>query len=222
MGSDAQYLAGLWLDSFSEGLAWSWFKGSTAEESLESRAVRQTVPSWSWAAASGPVMFPRNICQFPPRMEKGYECYSKIIKAECLPMTLADPKGRVMRGTLCIQGPIVDVAGAWCSCELGLKHISEEWQGNRGARGSNVWLDDFNHPRSEDVEPPQSRFLWLYGHRKPTGNGKVISEAYALLLRAVSSAEPTYRRVGLIWASAYEGPGPLELHGTRNATVTIV
>lgn len=232
MGSDPEYLAGLWRPSFPEG--WAWYKVSTTEETSESRIIRRMMPSWSWAAVSGPVKFltkqgpVESPSTLPCKLGSSthiiksagiYEHYSKIVMAECLPMMKENPKGRVSRGALRIKGPVIDVVGSWCPCSLGLKHISEEWLGY-----TKSWCDDsqwFQDPSG--VDPVRCCLLWLYGQdRKPGKDTPVLSRAFALVLQAVDSGESTYRRVGLIEAAASKGPGPLDLHGTRITEVTIV
>lgn len=216
-----EYLAGLWGNSFPEGLA--WYKESTVEETRQSQAIQGMIPSWSWAASPGPVKFPSTgpFNFWSTHVKARCDPHSNVVRAQCQPMT-PSPAGlteRVRGESLCVQGLIIDVVGNWCRCELGLKHLSGEWLGHTEA-----WYDDHRiFQRTGDFNPLRFCLLWLYGFQNHE-YGNIYSHACALLLQAVGSAAPelTYRRVGLIRATSSEGPGPLELHGTRDATLTIV
>ncbi|KLU92593.1 hypothetical protein MAPG_11538 [Magnaporthiopsis poae ATCC 64411] len=95
--NNTTYLAGLWNFRLRQGLLWT-----PEEHGLPQKSLSYTAPSWSWACVD-------TKCHLRPSDYYRYsEGLSEVIDASVQLSKASDPYGRVVSGTLRLEGPLVE------------------------------------------------------------------------------------------------------------------
>ena len=170
--SMGRYLAGHWETTLARSLCW-WVNKASRRYPTEWRA-----PSWSWAAAQGPVRWPRNV---------GYmyntSMHSTVLSAMTTPKG-DDPMGQISYGAIVLRGK--HLVGRIRKVHELVDYYQIDLVGSRHYA---VW-DSLNLRDGLQVAA-----LIIYEAFDRSG-----VEQYWLVLRAVKGRKDEYMRVGLLRA----------------------
>lgn len=100
VGSDVEYLAGLWKSNMPLELCWSVDYESAHSPTPQIKPDSFIAPSWSWASVHGPLSFVDKDPNSP------FESQVTIVQAKCNVPGL-NPYGEVTNGSIILRGPVV-------------------------------------------------------------------------------------------------------------------
>ena len=173
--TNAQYLAGIWREDLSTGLAWCLSNPKEAEQAQALSSDDYIAPSWSWAAAKHEIVFQLSL----PRKE-----VLEVVDCDVPPAGL-DPFGMVKRGFIQVKGRIRhavvrNLPRYLCAATRELYVQSNESHSSRIA----VYVPD--DVRSFDLPEFEVLLLYLGSHVRA-----------ALSIEKTQSDPDEYRRIGL-------------------------
>lgn len=176
--TNAQYLAGIWREDISTGLAWFLSRPKEAEQAQTLSNDDYIAPSWSWAAAKHKIEF-----QISLRRKE----VLKVVDCDVPPAGL-DPFGMVNRGFIQVKGRIRhavvrNLPSYMFPATRELYVQSDEPQ----SRSIAVYVPD--DVRSLDLPEFEVLLLYLGSHVRA-----------ALSIEKTQSHPDEYRRIGLAYA----------------------
>lgn len=210
---DDVYLAGLWRSNLLEGI--SWFPQKPPEPPILSSsewpptAVDPGIPSWSWAAYSGPIMFCGQTWfsgSFVRGIDKdGKEGWVKSkpgidIESVSVKHDSVDPFGRVSEGELVLVGWAAEltlieddvIPRSHGTYDQGNAHFSSKCYSRLFDNSeATIYFDN------EVDLLPETQFLCLQLGAGKNARATCSKADVGLVLLRVSSKDNTYRRVGM-------------------------
>ncbi|PQE07088.1 heterokaryon incompatibility protein [Rutstroemia sp. NJR-2017a BVV2] len=210
---DDVYLAGLWRSNLLEGI--SWFPRKPPEPPILSSSewpptsVDPGIPSWSWAAHSGPIMFCGQTwfsSSFVRGTDKdGKEGWVKSkletnIESVSVNHDSADAFGRVSEGELALVGWAAEltlieddvIPRSHGTHDEGNVHFSSKCYSRLvDNSGATIYFDN------EVDTLPETRFLCLQLGTGKNARATCSNADVGLVLLRVSSNDDAYRRVGM-------------------------
>jgi hypothetical protein len=185
--SMGRYLAGHWESSLTISLCWNVVLVSQAHHK-DWRA-----PSWSWAAAKGPVAWPHY------RPDPIIETYTTLVSATIIPKG-DDPTGQLAYGDIVLRGKLL--SGRMQETRLPMLYrngygLALDWAKHHGAPEENLFLPDWDD--EDQCEGGKLVVaLKVCGTRHLGPSKRELRDQFWLVLKASESTEGEYVRVGIL------------------------